>query len=69
MRARFVLGHQPFEKRSRALGQGVIEYSGALVIAAVVVAMGLTILPPNIASYVHNIQAGILQFLLSKIPT
>lgn len=54
--------------RCRRHGQGVVEYSGALVIAALIVATGLTVLPPQLAAYLSSIQAGILQFLLTKMP-
>jgi hypothetical protein len=47
----------------------VIEYAGALVIAAVVVAMGITVLPPQVAGMLQDIQAQMLAFLLSQIPS
>jgi hypothetical protein len=54
--------------RKKSQGQGVVEYAGALVIAAVIVAMGITVLPPNLAGMLQNLQASMLEFLLTKIP-
>lgn len=55
--------------RRNAPGQGVIEYAGALVIAAVIVAMGITVLPPQIAGMLQEIQAQMLEFLLNQVPS
>jgi hypothetical protein len=48
-------------------GQGVIEYSGALVIAAVIVAAGLIIVPPNFAGMVNMILSTMGEYLTSQL--
>lgn len=46
-------------------GQGVIEYSGALVIAATVVAAGIFIVPPAFASLFETITESVNTYFTS----
>lgn len=55
--------------RQAKQGQGVIEYSGALVIAAVIVAGGLIVIPPSFASLIDTIFTTMGTFLASHMPT
>lgn len=48
-------------------GQGVIEYSGALVIAAVIVSAGLVIVPPSFAGLVNMILSSMGEYLTSQL--
>lgn len=70
MRMRNVSGTQlqRHKKQACARGQGVVEYAGALVIAALIVAAGLTVLPPNVASYLQGLQVSMMNFLLNHMP-
>ncbi|HEY9745041.1 MAG TPA: hypothetical protein V6C99_02355 [Oculatellaceae cyanobacterium] len=57
-------------ERPRApTGQGVIEYAGALILAAIIVAMCITVLPPNVAAIINNLTSSIFQFFLEQVPT
>lgn len=48
-------------------GQGVIEYSGALVIAAVIVSAGLVIVPPNFAGLINMIFSSMGEYLIGNM--
>jgi hypothetical protein len=65
----FDLRVQRRKYKTTSRGQGVIEYAGALVLAAVIVAMGITVLPPRVAGMLQEIQSQMLEFLLSQIPS
>jgi hypothetical protein len=56
-------------KLKRAQGQGVIEYSGALVIAAVLVSAGLVIVPPNFSALINTICTTMGNYLASQLPS
>ena len=56
--------------RSKAhKGQGVIEYAGALVIAAVLVAAVINVGPDAIKQLFTNILTSVQSFFTSKMPT
>jgi hypothetical protein len=48
-------------------GQGVVEYSGALVIAVAVVVAGLLVAPPNLSELFNSIYASMTTLLLSHL--
>ncbi|WP_373531383.1 hypothetical protein [Vampirovibrio sp.] len=48
-------------------GQGVVEYSGALVIAVAVVVAGLIVAPPNLSELFETIYASTTTMLLSHL--
>lgn len=50
-------------------GQGVIEYAGALVIAAVLVAAVIGLGPDAISDLFTNILDSVQDFFTSKMPT
>jgi len=49
-------------------GQGVVEYAGALVVAAAIVGAAMFIVPREIAGMVSDTGASILAFLLARLP-
>lgn len=52
----------------KAKGQGVIEYAGALVIAAVLVAAVLAIGPNQMSGIFNTILGGVNTYLSGKLP-
>jgi Flp pilus assembly pilin Flp len=54
---------------NRRKGQGVIEYAGALVIAAVLVAAVLTIGPTQIGATFTSIMGQVNTYFTGKLPT
>jgi hypothetical protein len=55
--------------RQAKKGQGVIEYAGALVIAAALVAAVLTIGPTNIATLFTDIMTKVSTYMTGKLPS
>lgn len=55
-------------KSRKQKGQGVIEYAGALVIAAVLVAAVLAIGPTGITNLFTNILNSVQTFFTGKLP-
>jgi hypothetical protein len=55
--------------RQAKKGQGVIEYAGALVIAAALVAAVLTIGPTNISTLFTSILTKVSTYMTSKLPS
>lgn len=55
-------------KRPAMRGQGVVEYAGSLVIAAIIVAAGIVIVPPNFAAMVNTIYSTMSGFLTGQLP-
>jgi hypothetical protein len=51
------------------MGQGVVEYAGALVIAAGIIAAGIIIVPPNFASFMNSVYSTMSTYLMGKMPT
>ena len=56
-----------FNKKAKAQGQGVVEYAGALVVAALVVAAVIGLGPTAISSAFTSIMASITTTLTSKL--
>lgn len=50
-------------------GQGVIEYAGALVIAAVLVAAVITVGPTQINTLFTSILSSVQSYFTSKLPS
>ena len=50
-------------------GQGVVEYAGALVIAAIIVAAGIIVVPPNFAALINTIYETMASFMGGQLPT
>jgi hypothetical protein len=59
----------PNEKAMQPKGQGVVEYAGALVIAAMIVAAGIIVVPPNFAALINTIYTSMSSFLSGQLPT
>ena len=55
-------------KRLRQAGQGVVEYAGALVIAAGIIAAGIIIVPPNFAGFISSVYSTMSTFIISQLP-
>jgi 4-hydroxybenzoate polyprenyltransferase len=55
-------------KRFRQAGQGVVEYAGALVIAAGIIAAGIIIVPPNFAGFISSVYNTMSTFIISQLP-
>lgn len=55
-------------KSRKQKGQGVIEYAGALVIAAVLVAAVLAVGPTGITNLFTNILNSVQTFFTGKLP-
>ncbi|MBK8190826.1 MAG: pilus assembly protein [Vampirovibrionales bacterium] len=55
--------------RKQQKGQGVIEYAGALVIAAVLVAAVLAIGPDGIGNLFNQIMDSVQSFFTGQLPT
>jgi len=55
-------------KQMKQKGQGVIEYAGALVIAAVLVAAVLTIGPTGISDLFTQILDSVQSFFTGQLP-
>jgi hypothetical protein len=51
------------------MGQGVVEYAGALVIAAGIIAAAIIIVPPNFASFISSVYSTMSTYMMGKIPT
>lgn len=49
-------------------GQGVVEYAGALIIAAIIVAAGIVIVPPNFAGLISTIYSTMETFFQTHLP-
>lgn len=50
-------------------GQGVIEYAGAIVIAAVLVSLAIFIVPQEVAGMINNITSTAMTYFEEKVPT
>lgn len=50
-----------------ARGQGVVEYSGALVIAVVVVGAGIIVVPQNFTNMLNTIIANMTTYLMAQM--
>lgn len=55
------------QQRQSQKGQGVIEYAGALVIAAVIISVALITLPEGAYEFLEEIQSSILTMLLGEL--
>ena len=53
----------------KAKGQGVIEYAGALVIAAVLVAAVLAIGPTGISNLFNDIMTAVQSYFTGQLPS
>lgn len=53
--------------RRKHKGQGVVEYSGALVIAVAVVLAGLIVAPPNLSEMFETIYTSMGTMLMSHL--
>lgn len=53
----------------KSKGQGVIEYAGALVIAAVLVAAVLAVGPAGITNIFNTIMTSVQTFFTGRLPT
>ncbi len=62
-----VLTHQWTNKKVK--GQGVIEYAGALVIAAVLVAAVLAVGPAGITNIFNTIMTRVQTYFTGRLPT
>ena len=65
------MGNYGFLRRNRlrgSLGQGVVEYAGALVIAAGIIAAGIIIVPPNFAGFINSVYTSMATFMESQMP-
>lgn len=49
-------------------GQGVIEYAGALVIAAIIVSAGIIIIPPGFSALINTIYRAVTAFMGTYLP-
>lgn len=49
-------------------GQGVIEYAGALVIAAVLVSLALFVVPEEVAGLINTIMTEAIAFFMESLP-
>lgn len=56
-------------KRGASRGQGVIEYAGALVIAAVLVSFAIFVVPEEVASLVNTIVNSAMSYFMSALPS
>jgi hypothetical protein len=56
-------------KATKSKGQGVIEYAGALVIAAVLVAAVLAIGPTGISNLFTDILNSVQSYFTGQLPT
>ena len=56
------------QKQKKFKGQGVIEYAGALVVAAIIVAAGIIVVPPNFAALIDTIYTTMATFLTGQMP-
>lgn len=50
-----MLDHQKQTRHPAVRGQGVVEYSGALIIATAIVTAGIIVVPPGFAALVNTI--------------
>ncbi len=50
-------------------GQGVVEYAGALVIAAALVSLALFVVPDEIASLLNDINTTALEMFMDYLPS
>jgi len=64
-----VSGKPKHQKRPAMRGQGVVEYAGSLVIAAIIVAAGLIIVPPNFSAMINTIYSTMASFLGGQLPS
>jgi hypothetical protein len=55
-------------RRVSRLGQGVVEYAGALVIAAGIIAAGIIIVPPNFAGFMNSVYTTMATFMEGQMP-
>lgn len=63
-----MFGKPPHQaKRQSSPGQGVIEYAGALVIAAVIIAAGIVVVPPGFANMMNTIYTSVGEFLNGEV--
>lgn len=53
----------------KAKGQGVVEYAGALVIAAIVVGAIIAVGPSGIEGIFNSILSSVSSFLTGALPT
>ncbi len=60
---------QPGKRLGQSRGQGVIEYAGALVIAAVLVSMAIFIVPDNVSSLLNDIMTAAVEYFISTLPS
>lgn len=47
----------------------MVEYAGSLVIAAIIVAAGLIIVPPNFSAMINTIYSTMASFLGGQLPS
>lgn len=50
-------------------GQGVVEYAGAIVIAAVLVSLAVFVVPTEVAGLVNSIMNTAINFFMSYLPS
>ena len=52
----------------RALkGQGIVEYAGAIVIAVLIMAAMLSVLPSNVYAFFVDMQEQVLTYLVEQV--
>lgn len=49
--------------------QGVVEYAGALVIAAGIIAAGIIVVPPNFASFMNTVYTTMATYIAGQMPS
>ncbi len=59
---------QPGKMLQYQLGQGMVEYAGALAIAAVIVAASIFIVPPSFAGFINSVYESMTTFITGQVP-
>lgn len=50
------------------VGQGVVEYAGALVVAAGIIAASIFIVPPAFAGFMNSVYVSMNTFMMGQMP-
>ena len=54
--------------RRSSTGQAVVEYAGALVIAAGIIAASIIIVPPSFAGFIDSVYTSMTTYLMAQMP-
>lgn len=54
--------------RFSRVGQGVIEYAGALVVAASIIAASIFIVPPAFAGFMNSVYVSMTAYIAGQVP-